>query len=66
VVTPLVVVFAGLDEFERHGGRTNYPAPSDALPHHATGRDPGTERNSRGRWQIAADVERIRAFQAAA
>jgi hypothetical protein len=37
--SPLVVVFAGLDEFERHGGRTNYPAPSDALLHHATGRD---------------------------
>jgi hypothetical protein len=38
--SPLVVVFAGLDESERHGGRTNYPAPSDALLHHATGRDP--------------------------
>jgi hypothetical protein len=24
--SPLVVVFAGLDESERHGGRTNYPA----------------------------------------
>jgi hypothetical protein len=30
----------GPDEFERRGGRTLYPAPSDALPHHLMGRDP--------------------------
>src|SRR6266511_4771676 len=29
----------GLDESERRGGRTIYPAPSDALLHHAMGRD---------------------------
>ena len=36
---PFVDPLAGTDESERRGGRTNYPAPSDALLHHATGRD---------------------------
>jgi hypothetical protein len=46
-------ILGGTDESERRGGRTYNPAPSDALLHHAMGRD----RSAIERWYFGFKVE---------